>query len=223
MADTHLFEASLLVPEGDVLVHAGDFCRGGELTECRAFAAWWNALPHRHKILVAGNHDWCFSDDRTEAEALFERTHYLQDAEVELGGLRVYGSPWQPEFHQWAFNLPRGAALAARWALIPEGLHLLITHGPPHGTGDRTSYARRAEADGHSGCVDLRRRIEVVRPALHVYGHIHEDGGAWHLGDTWSANVTTWECERPCSVFDIDVARRVATPVVVPSQRPPYV
>jgi hypothetical protein len=221
MADTHQFHHELTVPAGDLLVHAGDFCRRGDLGECQQFADWWNYLPHRHKVLVPGNHEFCFQKQRARAFAMFPGTHCLLDAEVTLGGARIYGSPWQPRYLDWAFNLPRGEALAARWARIPAGLHLLVTHGPPHGTGDRTSHGERAHRGGpHSGCEDLRDRVAQVRPALHVYGHVHEDGGAWDLDGCMSANVTTWECERGCSVFDLELDRNGGgvTAVLVPER-----
>ena len=208
VADTHLFTSDLVVPEGDVFLHAGDLCRGGDLDELREAAAWIAALPHRHKIIVAGNHDWCFVHDPAAARALLGEMHYLEDAELVLDGIRFYGSPWQPEFNDWAFNLPRGEAIAAVWRKIPAGLDVLITHGPPEGLGDRSPVGGRA------GCADLRRRIAEVQPRLHLFGHIHQDGGVWHEGATVFANVTTWECERAPTVIDLDA--QAITPVVVP-------
>ena len=208
VADTHLFTSDLVVPEGDVFLHAGDLCRGGDLDELREAAAWIAALPHRHKIIVAGNHDWCFVHDPAAARALLGEMHYLEDAELVLDGIRFYGSPWQPEFNDWAFNLPRGEAIAAVWRKIPAGLDVLITHGPPEGLGDRSPVGGRA------GCADLRRRIAEVLPRLHLFGHIHQDGGVWHEGATVFANVTTWECERAPTVIDLDA--QAITPVVVP-------
>jgi len=208
VADTHLFTSDLVVPDGDVFVHAGDLCRGGDLDELREATAWIASLPHRHKIIVAGNHDWCFVHDPAAARALLGDLHYLEDAELVLDGVRFYGSPWQPEFNDWAFNLPRGDALAAVWRKIPAGLDVLITHGPPEGTGDRSPVGGRA------GCADLRRRIAEVAPRLHLFGHIHQDGGVWREGATTFANVTTWECERAPTVIDLDP--QTITPVVVP-------
>jgi Calcineurin-like phosphoesterase len=208
VADTHLFHGNLVVPDGDVFVHAGDMCRGGQARELRNAASWIAELPHRHKVIVAGNHDWAFAREPVEARAMFRGAHYLQDDEVTIDGVRFYGSPWQPEFCSWAFNLPRGPALAEVWARIPRGLDVLITHGPPEGIGDRITATQRA------GCSDLRRRLAEVEPRLHLFGHIHQDGGVWREGATTFANVTTWECERPPTVIDLE--HGVATPVTVP-------
>ncbi|MBT8491524.1 MAG: hypothetical protein KJO07_00575, partial [Deltaproteobacteria bacterium] len=116
---------------------------------------------------------------------------------VELGGLRFWGSPWQPAFNDWAFNLERGTALADKWALIPDATDVLITHGPPAGFGDRAWDVR-------SGCEDLLQAIRRVRPTLHLCGHIHQDGGAWTSDGTALVNATTWECERGATVIDVE-------------------
>ncbi len=201
VADTHLYHGDLRVPDGDVFVHAGDMCRGGRLTELEEAAAWIRGLPHALKIVVAGNHDWCFVREPEAARAaLGPDVVYLEDSGHDCAGLRVWGSPWQPAYGGWAFNLPRGAPLAEKWARIPAGLGVLITHGPPQGFGDRSWTSVRG------GCVDLRARVEAVRPRVHLFGHIHEDGGAWtHAGTTY-VNCTTWECERRPTVIDLDPA-----------------
>lgn len=214
VADTHTFQEDLVVPDGDVFIHAGDLCRGGTLEELAEVAQWIHSLPHREKIVVAGNHDWCFVREKERSlEILGSEVHYLEDSQRSTLGLSFWGSPWQPAFNDWAFNLPRGPALAERWALIPAGIDVLITHGPPAGYGDK-SY------DSRAGCEDLLAAIERTSPALHVFGHIHPDGGAWQHGkDSLIANVTTWECERAPSVFDIDAESKVVTQVCVPPPR----
>lgn len=208
IADTHLFTDELEVPPGDVLVHAGDLCRGGTIAELREALEWLAAQPHRHKVLVAGNHDWAFAREPLAAHALLGDIRYLEDSEVTLEGVRFYGSPWQPAYNGWAFNLPRGPALAHKWSRIPAGVDVLITHGPPEGLGDQSGIGDRA------GCAALRARVQEVRPRLHLFGHIHQDGGLWREAGTVYANVTTWECERPATVLDLDA--RGVTPVSVP-------
>ncbi len=219
VADTHQFHDELQVPAGDVFVHAGDMCRAGDLDELAAAARFILSLPHRHKIIIAGNHDWAFVHTPETARALFgPDVIYLQDSEAKVEGVRFYGSPWQPEYNDWAFNLPRGAELAARWALIPQGIDVLVTHGPPAGIGDRYS-ADGYHQIGRQGCADLRARVAKVQPRLHMFGHIHQDGGLWQEDGTTFANVTTWECERPPTVIDYDAATRTVRPVFVPSAR----
>ncbi len=217
VADTHLFhDERFVVPDGDVFVHAGDMCRRGNLEELAEAAAWIAALPHRHKVIVAGNHDWAFQRQASEARALLASrvagVQYLEDGGAEIEGLRFWGSPWQPEFNDWAFNLPRGgAALRAAWNRIPAGLDVLITHGPPDGIGDQSGW----DDGSRAGCDDLRGRVTVVSPRLHLFGHIHQDGGFWRLGPTAFANVTTWECTRAATVIDVDGT------TIMPVQVPP--
>ncbi len=218
VADTHLFHDELRVPDGDVFIHAGDLCRGGEVDELDLAARWLASLPHPTKVVVAGNHDWAFVKSPAEAQRILGPTVvYLQDSGVLLGGLRFWGSPWQPEFNDWAFNLPRGPSLREKWALIPTDTDVLVTHSPPHGIGDGGGPGDGGYGGKHRlGCEDLRARVLEVRPMLHLFGHIHDSGGAWPIGATTFANVTTWECERGPTVFDIDVPLRRATAVSVP-------
>jgi predicted phosphodiesterase len=214
VADTHTFEKDLgELPEGDVFVHAGDLLRGGTLDELAPVADWIRRLPHRHKIVVAGNHDGCFQRERAAACAVLGDVVYLEDSEIVIDGVRFWGSPWQPAYNDWFFNLPRGAALAEKWARIPEGIDVLVTHGPPLGFGDQ------GPVEGRAGCQDLLARVRVVRPALYLFGHIHQDGGLWREGGACFCNVTTWECERGATVIDFDPARRSVTAVDVPPAR----
>jgi hypothetical protein len=124
---------------------------------------------------------------------------YLQDEAVEIEGLRIWGSPWQPEFLDWAFNLPRGAALREKWDRIPSGTDVLITHGPPQGVLDRVDEGRR------EGCADLLNAVARVRPRLHLFGHIHEGYGCLERDGTTFVNASI--CDR--------AYRPVNPPVVV--------
>jgi hypothetical protein len=221
VADTHLFHNDLRVPDGDVFIHAGDLCRSGDIDELAEAARWLAGLPHPTKVVVAGNHDWAFLSTPTEARRLLGPTvHYLQDTGVVLEGLRFWGSPWQPAYNDWAFNLARGPALREKWALIPADTDVLITHGPPDGVGDGST----SSGDGYGGlhrrgCEELHARVLELQPLVHLFGHIHDDGGLWSVNKTTFVNVTTWECERQPTVFDIDVLRRQVTPVHVPPAR----
>ena len=193
MADTHGYHAKLKVPDADILIHAGDLTGRGTRPQVQAALAWLKALPHRHKVLVAGNHDFLFEDEAPVAEAMTKEAGliYLRDSEVMLEGVRIWGSPWQPRFFDWAFNLDRGEPLAAKWRLIPAGVDVLVTHGPPAGYGDRCDDGRRV------GCEDLLKALERVKPRVNLFGHIHEDRGEWQLGPTRLINCTTSECEQP--------------------------
>jgi predicted phosphohydrolase len=184
MSDIHSLTPVVPIPEGDVLIIAGDICGYGTLDELKAFDAFLCGLPHPHKLLVAGNHDWPFARVPQQAIALLRNATYLKDSGIEIDGLKFWGSPWQPEFFNWAFNLPRGAPLARVWAQIPEDTDVLITHGPPYGILDRID-------DGeHVGCEELRATLPRVRPRVHVFGHIHEDYGVLEQDGTTFINAS---------------------------------
>ena len=209
ISDTHNQQRSLVLPAGDALVHAGDFTMRGTEVEVAAFGAWLEAQPFRHKIVVAGNHDFLFEREPRFARSLLPAdVHYLCDSEVTLEGLRFWGAPWQPWFLDWAFNLQRGGEIAAKWALIPQGVDVLITHGPPMGTADRT------ERGENVGCADLGEAMARVKPRLSVFGHIHEGHGV-HV-DRGNAAICD-EKYRPvnCPIV-VDLVPGEGSPVLVP-------
>jgi Icc-related predicted phosphoesterase len=105
---------------------------------------------------------------------------YLQDESYGIYDLEkdktlnIYGSPWQPEFYSWAFNLPKnGIEIAGKWEAIPDDTDILITHGPSWGAVD-TVVGRPWD---NLGCELLSERIQTFRPKIHVCGHIHSGYG----------------------------------------------
>lgn len=178
ISDTHGYHRRIKeIPDGDILIHAGDITNRGEISVLHDFALWMKSLPHAHKLIIAGNHDLSLARDniqRQELLKLFEECGitYLQDSGITISGLKFYGSPWTPLFHNWGFNLPRGQALADKWAQIPDDTNVLITHGPPYGILDE---APRGVFDfEHVGCEDLLERIWELRYLqASIFGHIH--------------------------------------------------
>lgn len=139
---------------------------------------WVAHYPHRHKLVIAGNHDWLFQNAPTDAAALIpDGVTYLQDSGMVIEGIKFWGSPWQPAFHDWAFNLNRGRVIAEKWKLIPDDTQVLITHGPPFGILDRL-IETFGKPGSQVGCEDLTHRINALRSLrLHVFGHIHHSYG----------------------------------------------
>jgi predicted phosphohydrolase len=203
LTDTHHQFESLRVPDGDLLLHAGDHSRRGTVEELLAASQWLRALPHRHKVILAGNHDFCLREAGTTGPEMFEGMTYLLDQATEVEGLRIYGSPWTPKFGgEWAYQVQRGQELAKIWERIPDNTQLLITHGPPAGIGDLTLRGERA------GCQDLLDRVLQVKPLLHLFGHIHEGYGTVRQGETWFVNGCNcafgYAYIQPAHVFDWD-------------------
>jgi len=197
ISDTHNRHRELSVPEGDLLVHAGDATRKGTLPEIEDFLAWLWEQPHRHKVFVAGNHDF-LCDQVPDAFQLGVRglplilppgVTYLRDSQAEFDGLRVYGSPWQSDAPDWAFWLPRGSeAMAKRRAQVPDGLDLLVTHAPPLGIHD-LGTATQGYEDAHFGCPMLLEAVGRVKPRVHVFGHTHRGYGRTHRNGTTFVNA----------------------------------
>ncbi len=186
LSDTHNRHERLEVPTAQVLIHSGDFTRSGSKAEVLRFLDWLARQPAAHRLLVAGNHDR-FAESAPEAmrAACVERgIAYLIDEEIEVAGLRVWGAPWTPRFRSMAFNLDRGEALAEKWRRIPDGIDILVTHGPPHGILDRVILG-----GARVGCEELRGAVERRNPRLHVFGHIHEAAGSVRVGSTRFVNA----------------------------------
>lgn len=191
------------LPGGDIILHAGDAMTSGYYQEeFTSFANWYNQLDHyEHKIFIAGNHCRLFENEPEIMRGLltgYKNIDYLEDEELVLyydgpngnepeKSIRIYGSPYQPAFGNWAFNLPRnGEELAAKWAAIPENTDILITHGPAWGYNDTTQYQRYIRL----GCELLRERIDVIRPKIHLCGHIHSGRGYYYDGYTHHFNAS---------------------------------
>lgn len=192
ISDTHNHHREIKLPPGDVLVHAGDMTMSGSREETETFLKWMVAQPHKHKVLIAGNHDWLFVHEPEFAREIIPAgVHYLEDSGVTLDGVSFWGAPWQPWFYDWAFNLPRnGQELHEKWAMIPAGVDVLVTHGPPHGSLDvcRAVGTRELVSVGDEA---LAAALDRVRPRVHVFGHIHEGYGQRQHGPTVLVNAST--------------------------------
>jgi Icc-related predicted phosphoesterase len=199
ISDTHGLHTELQVPDGDILIHAGDICMTGGIPEVSNFNIWLGTLPHRHKIIIAGNHDFSFEKEARASRKELTNGRYLQDSFVMCEGLKIYGSPWQPWFYDWAFNLERGAEIKKKWDLIPEDVDILVTHGPPFGILDTAS-------DGQSvGCKDLLERVAMIKPKIHAFGHIHPAYGEVEKDGIKFAN---------CSVCNADY-KAINSPIII--------
>ncbi|XP_017478923.1 PREDICTED: metallophosphoesterase domain-containing protein 1 [Rhagoletis zephyria] len=245
MSDTHSLTSYLKfdIPNGDIFIHAGDFTKCGRLQEVIEFNNWIATLPHKHKLVIAGNHELSFDKNFTEfldgshnsrtkhtgrlslenmpmlgnrrediesalqaknIQEVLSHCTYLEDQLINVMGIRIYGTPWQPEFCKWAFNLPRGEACLTKWNLIPDNVDILVTHTPPVGHGDLCCSGI------HAGCVELLNTVQKrVKPKYHVFGHIHEGYGITSDGNTIYVNASTCDInyipKNPPIVFDVSL------------------
>ena len=213
ISDTHSLQRNMLyeLPKGDVLIHAGDISNRGGEKDVTEFIHWFqNIEGFDTKIFISGNHDHCFEQvnkphhkrDYDWLRNLMSPENldqsdvvYLEDSELTIEypefsrPLKIYGTPWQPEFYNWAFNLPRlGTELQEKWNMIPEDTDILITHGPPNGYGDLVNNWRQPNT--HVGCECLINRIGEINPLVNVFGHIHEGYGVYDNGKTTFVNAS---------------------------------
>jgi hypothetical protein len=178
ISDTHSLHRQIKIPDGDVLIHAGDITREGEVDTVYDFSIWLASLPHKHKLVIPGNHDFCFDishpryDERVRPMLEHRRPniHFLIDAAREIEGLRFFGTPWVPNLTSWAF-FDRGRDCFER---APTDIDVLISHGPPWLVRDR-----EMKHGVHCGSGHLLRYVQrCPRLRLHVFGHVHESYGA---------------------------------------------
>jgi len=182
LSDTHGRHKKLTLPDGDVLIHCGDVSHRGNLAETEAFGRWFAAQPHTFKVLVPGNHDAATENPTARNLLRSLGITVLVDGGATIGGKRFHGSPWTPRFGDWAW-MRDDAELGSYFAEIPQGLDVLVTHGPPRGILDRNSAQ---EACGSAALLDA---ATIKKPRLHVFGHIHEGRGMCQRGDTDFLNV----------------------------------
>ncbi|KAK8151012.1 hypothetical protein G3M48_000039 [Beauveria asiatica] len=183
ISDTHNTQPD--VPGGDVLLHAGNLTIGGTYVELQSQLFWLDKLPHKYKVVIAGNHDLLLDpvfvarsphrirehEGTSRSDLDWGSVTYLYNTTTSLTfgngrTLTVYGSPWTPVFGSWAFQHPDTRPV---WpGSVPQGVDIVLTHGPPRGLLD----------DGTGrGCPQLRDEIARAKPKLVVFGHIHAGRG----------------------------------------------
>ena len=202
ISDTHTkhHELTTDLPKGGILIHSGDIMGSGyTIYEAEDFANWCKMLlengKYAHIVLIAGKHDRAFEMPAHKQECIDIIKNagiiYLEDSGITLEGLKIWGSPVQPEFCSWAFNRARTKEderfdfIGDHWDLIPDNIDILITHGPPRGILDRCIRG------SHEGCDILLEVVKRVKPKLHVFGHIHEDNGRIEKDGTIFVNASS--------------------------------
>ena|ERR1700733_3787942 len=214
ISDTHGLHRYINLPDGDVLVHAGDITRNGELDTMEDFAKWMKDQPHRHKLVIFGNHDRFERLDNNRKVAigflLDAGITYLQDSSIEIDGVKFYGTPWSPRWGDYQFYADRGNDIAAKWRIIPDDTNVLIVHGPPYEILDGVPYGiwYGEHITINVGCKDLLRRIkELKQLKVFLCGHIHSSSGVKVIDNVVYANCAILNPEHeiayPARVIDI--------------------
>jgi Icc-related predicted phosphoesterase len=172
------------VPDGDILIHAGDFTMFSESLDVVVdFNDWLGELPHRYKIVVPGNHEFFLEADPSDRSLLSNATLLINEG-VEIEGLRLWGSPVTP-MYGGAFGMSSAKDRRRLYGQIPQDIDVLISHGPPFGILDTAPISGL-----HEGCHELLDAVLQVSPYLHVFGHIHTAYGIFRTEHTTFVNAS---------------------------------
>lgn len=186
ISDTHTLQNQVILPDGDVLIHAGDLTGRGRYHEFVEVAIWLEKLKDKfkHRIIIAGNHDFGFQDHKIRSQEAFDRdVIYLEDNYAVIDGVMIYGSPWTLPFYNWAFMKPE-EELVHEFAKIHICTDVLVTHSPPFGILDKNAEQM------HCGSVALYDRVkELAQLKHHIFGHIHASYGVETIDDVTFHNV----------------------------------
>jgi len=194
ISDTHTKEKDIILPKGDILIHAGDFDIRGSL-DLQIIIEWFESLDFKHIVWIAGNHD-LYLEQLFKANInpiMPENIYYLCNSFIEIEGIKFWGSPFSPQFGiGWAFNSHR-AELKELWDIIPEKTDIVITHCPPFGINDEVKGVNQ-------GCAFLRDKLKEIKPKYHIHGHIHEGYGIYQDEKTVYINASIMdEFYNPCN------------------------
>jgi len=198
ISDTHGFHDQLDMGSGDLLIHAGDFTCRGSREEVQEFADWIKKLDFKEKLIIAGNHELSFDEERFEQRLVkfqskpsqldsikkncdpkifkdilcegVDNIHYLEHEGIRLFGYNIFGSPYIPPISDWAFML-NAKERREKWQQVPATTDILVTHTPPLGIMDGS----------HRGCESLLAELSRISPRLHIFGHVHESYGQHSL------------------------------------------
>jgi hypothetical protein len=178
LSDTHELHREVEVPAGGLLVCCGDFSMFSKsLAAIEDFNDWLGELPHRHRLVVFGNHEFYFEADPARRSLITNAT-VLVDEAITIDGLKIYGSPITP-LYGGAFGKSNAEDTRRHWRQIPDDTNLLITHGPPHMILDRSPGQREHAGDPPAPPL-LRPRSRRVRDGRAGWGALRERSAAGH-------------------------------------------
>jgi len=185
ISDTHLQHGRVAMGRGDVMIHCGDMLNlfDDHDAELDGIDRWFGKQRFDAVICTGGNHDHALERRWQNGSAPFGNARFLADAGWECRGLRFYAAPWVPDLPRHAFYAPT-EVLRRKWAAIPAGVDVLITHTPPAGILD---VSRRG---GSLGCPILRDELARIAPRVHCFGHVHAGAGSQRIGDTLFVNAS---------------------------------
>jgi Icc-related predicted phosphoesterase len=198
-SDTHQKHRELNIPEVDMIIFCGDMSNNYNLIkntiECRDFLEWYSSLPIKNKLLIPGNHDrsiehkWILPKEYPKINWFFNETKTIE-------GIKIFGSPYSPVYGDWSYVYSRIDA-HKYWNSIEEGTDIIFTHGPSKGILDLAEDYDDRSNIVRVGCKTLATKIGLVKPKLHLFGHIHScrrnglyNNGVYYSGGTIFVNCS---------------------------------
>lgn len=183
LGDTHELHREVIVPPATILIHTGDFTMFSRSAEAIAdFNIWLGELPHRHKLVILGNHEVTWQRDPSMRRRI-TNARLLLNEKVSIEGLRIWGAAPTP-----LYGIPFGhSALRQQRQFcrdIPDDIDVLVTHGPPLGILDASDGSQ------HGGHPDLLKAVRRITPRIHAFGHIHPAYGIHESGETTFVNAS---------------------------------
>ena len=186
ISDTHTYHDLLKVPMAiDMVIHSGDCSNPRDPynnePEVREFIDWYKELSPKYKIYVAGNHDSSI-EKKLVTKKDFEDNGiiYLENDYVTIEGIKIFGSPYTPNFGNWSFMRDRNKLDRFWCSAIHDDTDIVITHGPPKGILDKSE--NRDHQLECCGDKSLLNKLLQVQPAYHLFGHIHNSGDIINAG-----------------------------------------
>jgi Icc-related predicted phosphoesterase len=172
----------------DMIICAGDMTNGKE-TQIIDFLEWLSSLKIKHKIIVAGNHDWYFQEIGYESAFRLCNKYniiYLENTSCTIEGINFFGSPYSNMFHNWAF-MSSEKDLSKIYSKIPDNTNVIISHGPPKGILDCTYNTLNV---GSSSLINKIKKLKELK--IVIFGHIHEDRGHVNKNNIDFYNVSNY-------------------------------
>lgn len=192
-SDTHNKHKELTVPDNiDIAICAGDMGTYKDpymnLKDLNEGLEWFESLDIDTKIYSPGNHDTAL-DYHLLHSSQYKWLDIVIHETIEVDGIKIFCSPYTPEFFNWAYN-KNDKQLKELWEDIPNNTDILVTHGPPYMILDKCQYGYRA------GCKSLAKKVKEIKPKIHVFGHIHEDGGKMEkIDETYYYNAAVLDLD----------------------------
>lgn len=191
ISDSHAKHNELNIPKADMVIHAGDSTHDRityNFNETMSFFNWFDVINFDKKILIAGNHDGSL-----QSKEVIPPDYYIQDEMTKYKKIKIYGTPWTPEYGTWSFMLSKEKEI--EWARKIPPCDILVTHGPPKFILDSVFKGNNYT---HCGSLELYHRVNRIKPKLHIFGHVHSsvnnkypaNNGVYFNGNTWFINAS---------------------------------